>query len=43
MEMSKQSWADITQMPVKVFYDYLKWKTDLEKEKEKMITEEVFK
>ena len=43
MEMSKQSYHEITQMPVKKFYDYLKWKTDLEDEKRKMILEEVGK
>ena len=43
MEMSKQSYQEITLMPVKKFYDYLKWKTDLEEEKRKMILEEVGK
>jgi hypothetical protein len=43
MEMSKQSYADIMLMPVKRFQDYMKWKNDLEDEKQKMILEEVNK
>jgi len=43
MEMSKQSYSDVMKMPVKKFYDYLKWKSDLEEEKRKMILEEVGK
>lgn len=43
MEMSKQSYRDTMQMPVKRFYNYLKWKTDLEEEKRKLITEDIKK
>ena len=43
MEMSKQSYADVTKMPVKKFYDYLKWKSTLEEEKRKMMLEEIGK
>lgn len=41
MEMSKQSYPETMEMPVNRFYNYLKWKTDLEEEKRKMILEEV--
>jgi len=41
MEMSKQSYKDIVSMPVQRFYSYLKWKSDLEEEKKKMMTEEI--
>lgn len=41
MEMSKQSYQEVMAMPVKKFYDYLKWKSDLEEEKRKMIQEEI--
>ena len=41
MEMSKQSYPETMAMPVNRFYNYLKWKTDLEEEKRKMILEEV--
>jgi len=43
MEMSKQSYNETLSMPVKRFYNYLKWKSDLEEEKQKMILEEVGK
>lgn len=43
MEMSKQSYAETVDMPVNRFYNYLKWKTDLEEEKRKMISEEIGK
>ena len=43
MEMSKQSYKDVMTMPVKRFYNYLKWKNDLEEEKQKMMLEEVTK
>jgi hypothetical protein len=43
MELSRQSYKDTMTMPVKRFYNYLKWKTDLEEEKRKMILEEVTK
>ena len=43
MEMSNQSYIEVIAMPVKRFYDYLKWKTDLEEEKKKMMEEEVHK
>jgi len=41
MEMSKQSYNDIIEMPVQRFYAYLKWKSDLEEEKKKMVAEEI--
>jgi hypothetical protein len=40
MEMSRQSYTDAMLMPVKRFYDYLKWKTQLEEEKQKRFAEE---
>lgn len=40
MELSGQSYVDVIQMPLKKFYDYMKWKTDLEEEKQKRIDEE---
>ena len=40
IEMSKQSYMDIICMPVTRFYNYLKWKSDLEEEKQKMLLEE---
>jgi hypothetical protein len=43
MEMSKQSYKDTVNMPVKRFYNYLKWKANLEDEKQKMITESIGK
>ena len=43
MEMSKQSYEAVMLMPVKRFYNYLKWKSDLEDEKQKMMLEEVSK
>jgi len=30
-------------MPVKRFYDYMKWKSDLEEEKQKLLLEETKK
>jgi hypothetical protein len=41
MEMSKQSYEDVISMPVQRFYNYLKWKSDLEDEKKKMLAEEI--
>ena len=43
MELSKQSYIEITLMPVNRFYNYLKWKSSLEIEKEKMIEEGIKK
>jgi hypothetical protein len=43
MELSRQSFVDVANMPIKKFYDYLKWKTDLEEEKQKRIDEETKK
>jgi len=40
MEMSKQSYIEVIMIPVKRFYNYLKWKSDLENEKQKQINEE---
>lgn len=41
MEMSKQSYEAIIEMPVQRFYNYLKWKSDLEEEKKRMLAEQV--
>lgn len=41
MELSKQSYTDVCQMPVKRFFDYLKWKSKLEEEKQKKMGEEM--
>ena len=41
MEMSKQGYQDVVDMPIKRFYNYLKWKTDLEDDKKKMIDEQI--
>ena len=43
MEMSKQSYNEISRMPVNKFYSYLKWKSDLEEEKKNMVAEEILK
>ena len=40
MEMSKQSYVETVMMPIKKFSDYLKWKSDLENEKNKLMHEE---
>jgi len=40
IEMSKQSYFDIMMMPYKRFLDYLKWKSDLEEEKQKKFEEQ---
>lgn len=39
MELSGQSYIEVMQMPVQRFYNYLKWKVDLEEEKKKTISE----
>jgi hypothetical protein len=43
MEMSGMSYSEVAAMPVKKLFDYLKWKSDLEEEKRKMMKEEVKK
>lgn len=43
MERSKQSYLEVTMMPVKKLDNYLKWKARLEEEKEKMMKEELDK
>lgn len=43
MEMSKQSYTDTVLMPVKRFQDYLKWKSELEEERSRLMDEEVKK
>ena len=43
MEMSKQSWVDIVEMPVQRLYGYMKWKDKLEEEKQKLMEEEASK
>ena len=41
MELSKQSYTETVLMPVKRFYDYLKWKSDLEEERRKIMEEKI--
>ena len=43
MELSKQAYIEVCLMPVKKFYDYLKWKTKLEEEKQKKMSESMDK
>jgi len=40
MELMKQNYLDIMLMPVKRFYDLIKWKSDLEEERNKLMKEE---
>jgi len=40
MELSGQSYTDTILMPVKKLQDYLKWKSQLEEEKQKRIQED---
>ena len=40
IEMCKQPYTDIMEMPVKRLYDLLKWKADVEEEKSKLIKEQ---
>jgi hypothetical protein len=40
MELMKQNYFDIMLMPVKRFNDLIKWKSDLEEERNKLIREE---
>jgi hypothetical protein len=39
MELTKQGYADTIIMPVNRFYNFLKWKADLEREKQKLMDE----
>jgi len=39
MELSRQSYDQVMNMPVKKMYDYIKWKVDLEEKKQKNIEE----
>ncbi len=41
MEMAKQSYSETLLMPVKRFYDYMKWKAELEEEKNKLMEEKM--
>ena len=43
MEMSKSAYPFVTEMPIKRFYNYLKWKSDLEEDKKKMVADEIAK
>jgi len=36
----KMSYHDIVNMPVKRFFDLIKWKSDLEEERQKMLKEQ---
>jgi len=37
--MGKQNYLDVISMPVKRMHNYLKWKSELEEEKQKLIEE----
>lgn len=39
MEMSGQAYNEVVSMPFKRFHNYLKWKSDLEDEKNKVFAE----
>lgn len=41
MEMSGQSYLDIIAMPIQRFYNYVKWKVDLEEERKKQMAEQM--
>jgi len=41
MELMKIGYLDVMYMPVTRFYSLLKWKADLEKEKQKLINENI--
>ena len=40
MELSGQPFDNVVEMPLQKFYGYMKWKTDLEEEKQRRIDEE---
>jgi len=40
MELMKQQYHDIIFMPVKRFYDLIKWKTNLEEERAKIMKDQ---
>ena len=39
IELMKMAYNDIVNMPVKRFYDLIKWKSDLEDERQKLMKE----
>lgn len=41
MELMKIGYLDVMHMPVTRFYSLLKWKADIEKEKQKLINENI--
>lgn len=41
MEMSKQSYTDTMNMPVQRFFNYLKWKADLEEDRKKFMEDKM--
>ncbi len=41
MELSKQSYLEVSLMPVQKFYKYIKWKNDLEEKKKQMLEENI--
>ena len=43
IEMCKQPYTDIMNMPVKRLYDLLKWKADIEEEKSKIMKDQKLK
>ena len=43
IELMKLTYHDIIFMPVKRFYDLIKWKTDLEDERQKIMKEQELK
>lgn len=40
MEMTGQGYSHVMNMPIQRFYNHTKWKSDLEKEKQKMLEKE---
>jgi hypothetical protein len=41
--LTKQGYYEISMMPVNRFYNLLRWKAELEKEKQKLINESISK
>jgi hypothetical protein len=42
-ELTGEGYIDIMSLPVERFYGLIKWKTDLEKDKQKMMNEKIQK
>lgn len=43
IELTKQGYLETIMMPVNRFYNFLKWKAELEREKQKIINENIAK